>query len=66
MYYRMKFTPTLPQITYYCIEYISSWAGFELTTFVVIGTDCIGRYKLPYDTTPENVRHDYNTYNTFS
>ena len=22
-----------------------AWAGFELTTLVVIGTDCIGRYK---------------------
>jgi len=24
-----------------CIEYTSSWAGFELATLVVIGTDCI-------------------------
>ena len=28
------------------------WVGFELTTLVVIGTDCIGSHK-PYD-------HDYN------
>ena len=25
-----------------CIEYTSPWAGFELTTLVVIGTDCLG------------------------
>ena len=31
-----------------CIEYTSSWAGFELTTLVVIGTDCIGSYKSNY------------------
>jgi hypothetical protein len=27
-----------------------SWAGFELTTFVVIDTDCIGRWKSYYHT----------------
>jgi hypothetical protein len=25
-----------------------SWAGFELTTLIVIGTDCIGSYKSNY------------------
>jgi hypothetical protein len=25
----------------YCIEYTSPWAGFDLTTLVVIDTDCI-------------------------
>jgi hypothetical protein len=32
-------------------EYTSPWTGFELTTLVVIGTDCIGscKYILPYD-----------------
>jgi hypothetical protein len=25
-----------------------AWAGFELTTLVVIGTDCIGGYKSNY------------------
>jgi len=25
-----------------------SWTGFELTTLVVIGTDCIGSYKANY------------------
>jgi hypothetical protein len=29
-------------ITICCIEYTSPWTGFELTTLVVIGTDCIG------------------------
>ena len=29
-------------ITQICIENISTWVGFELTTLVVIGTDCTG------------------------
>jgi hypothetical protein len=32
-------------ITQCCIEYISPWAGLELTTLVVISTDCIGSFK---------------------
>ena len=28
-----------------CIEYISPWAGFELTTLVAICTDCTGSCK---------------------
>ena len=36
------------QIIYCCIEYTSPWAGFELTTLVVIGTDCIGSCKSNY------------------
>jgi hypothetical protein len=34
-----------------CIEYTSQWAGFELTTLVVIDTYCIGSCKsnLPCD-----------------
>ena len=35
----------------YFIEYTSPWVGFELTTLVVIGTDCIGSYKFNYHTT---------------
>jgi len=40
-------TTDLSQVTdkplsHNCIEYTSPWAGFELTTLVVIGTDCIG------------------------
>jgi hypothetical protein len=27
-----------------------AWAGFGLTTLVVIGTDCIGSYKSNYRT----------------
>jgi hypothetical protein len=34
--------------TYYCIEYTSHWTGFEITTSVVIGTDCIGSCKSNY------------------
>jgi len=34
-----------------CIEYTSPWVGFKLTTYlVVMGTDCIGRYKSNYHT----------------
>ena len=29
-------------ITWYCIKYTSPWAGFEITTLVVIGTGCTG------------------------
>jgi hypothetical protein len=35
-------------ITKCYIEYTSSWAGFELTTLVVIGTDCTGSCKSNY------------------
>ena len=31
-----------------CIEYTSPWTGFELTTLVVIGTNCISSYKSNY------------------
>ena len=37
-------------ITNCCIEYILPWAGFELTTLVVIGTFCIGSCKSNYHT----------------
>ena len=37
-------------VTQSCIEYTSQWAGFKLTTLVVIGTDCIGSYKSKYYT----------------
>jgi hypothetical protein len=42
-----------PQVTdklYHCIEYTSPWAGFELTTVVAIGTDCLGSCKSNYHT----------------
>ena len=42
-------------ITYYCIEYTSPWTGFELTTLVMIGTDCtcswISNYHIITNTT---------------
>jgi hypothetical protein len=37
-------------IKYNCIEYTSPWAGFELTTLVVIGADCICSCKSNYHT----------------
>ena len=37
-------------ITLCCIECTSQWAGFKLTTLVVIGTDCIGSCKSNYHT----------------
>ena len=37
-------------ITKCCIEYTSSWASFELTTLVVIGTDYLGSCKSKYHT----------------
>ena len=33
------------------MEYNSLWVGLELTTLVVIGTDCIGSCKTNYHTT---------------
>ena len=38
-------------ITKCCIEYTSPWAGFEVITLVVIGTDCTGSCKSNYHTT---------------
>ena len=35
-------------ITWCCNEYASPWTGFELTTLVVIGTDCTGSCKSNY------------------
>jgi hypothetical protein len=37
-------------ITYCCNEYTSPWTGLELTTLVVIGTDCTGSCKSNYNT----------------
>jgi hypothetical protein len=34
-----------PVFEWCCIEYTSPWAWFELTTLVVIGTNCIGSCK---------------------
>jgi hypothetical protein len=37
-------------ITWCCIEFTSPWAGFQLTTLVVIVTDCTGIWKSNYHT----------------
>jgi len=37
-------------MTYYCIKYTSQRAELELTSLVVIGTDCIGSCKSNYHT----------------
>jgi hypothetical protein len=37
-------------LSHCCIEHSSSWAGFELTTLVDIGTYCIDRYTSKYHT----------------
>ena len=37
-------------ITLCCTEYTSSWTGFELTTLVMIGTDCTGSCKSNFHT----------------
>ena len=39
---------TLSHNVVLCIEYTSPWTGFELTTLVVIGTDCTGSCKSNY------------------
>ena len=41
-------TDKLNSITLCCNEYTLPWTGFELTTSVVIGTDCMGSYKSNY------------------
>jgi hypothetical protein len=42
-------TDKLYHIVLYRVHIIT-WAGFELTPLVVIGTDCIGNYKSNYHT----------------
>jgi hypothetical protein len=44
-------------VTYCCIEYTSPWTEFELTTSVVIDTDCIGRRKSNYHTFTTTTAH---------
>jgi hypothetical protein len=47
-------------ITLCRIEYISPWTGFELTTLVVISTNCIGSCKSNYHTTTTTLICTYN------
>ena len=43
-----------------CIEYTSQWVGFELTTLVVIGTDCTDSCKSNYHTKTTTTAPKYN------
>jgi len=48
-------------ITICCIEHTLSWAGFELTTLLVIGTDCIGSCKSNYWTITKDPKQGTKT-----
>jgi hypothetical protein len=52
-YFKLKYV-TVKHISNFiiwlCIEYTSPWTGFELTTLMVIGTDCTGSCKSNYHT----------------
>ena len=50
-----KFTDNLYSIVLYRVHLAR--VGFELTTSVVIGTDCIGSYKSNYTTTTKDPTH---------
>ena len=53
-------TTDLPQVTdklYHLMLYTSPWVGFEPTTTMVIGTDCIGICKSNYHTITATTVH---------
>ena len=50
-----QFTYKLYHIILYWVHL--AWAGFKLTTLVVIGTDCIGSYKFNYHTITTMTAH---------
>jgi hypothetical protein len=55
--------PPTTFITQCCIQHTSPWAGFEPTTIVVIGTDCIDSCKSNYNTmAPVNVREAWHPF----
>ena len=43
-----------------------TWAGFELTTLVVIGTDCIGRYDYDHDAPYINLENNVTNHKSCS
>ena len=61
-----EYTENLSQVTdkvYHIMLYTSPWSRFELTTSVVIGTDCIGSCKSNYHTiTATTTIWNYNDY----
>jgi hypothetical protein len=51
---------------YYIMLYISPWTGFELTTSMVIGTDCIGSCKSSYQAITATTTPSFDNYDTLS
>ena len=62
----LQVTDKLYHITLTCIEYTSLWAGFQLTTLMVIGTDWIGSCKSNYHTIMTLTSFYYGPLNWFS
>ena len=61
---RRKQTTDLSQVTdklYHILLYTSPWSRFELTTSVVIGTDCIGSCKSNYHTIMTTTSYGFKT-----
>jgi hypothetical protein len=61
-------TTDLSQVTdklYHVMIYTSPLSRFELTTSVVIGTDCIGSYKSNYNTTTAKRKNIWEIFEKF-